>query len=404
MNPSLAQLAATVGLARGLPLSRQIHDSAFPGDFDENAFVDSAIRHKVTRSALEGLKLQKLSLGVQSMARLREHSRSAALRAALSAREAAVLQGEFTRRGIASMVIKGPAAAMQLYGNLEVREFYDLDIVVDLQDAAALIPAMEELGLVPQEDQGPAPPGSDDRIPKALAQRCHHIGFIGKNKAFRVEIHDRKGWEAEPFGRDNLDDVFSRSVSISVPAGDAGMRFQAPCPADHAAILIAHGTQHAWCLLHWLLDAAAIFSIREPGFQASLAETLQRCRITRQAKVASMLASEFYAIEFSKPMADLFVRETARLEGPVRYARARLEKAGADLVSIGKQISMPLLFLSPQVSGIGTKLKLIFSPFKIPSGDLEALPLPKALWFGHIVARPFFVLSRRIKKRMENKE
>ena len=93
--------------------------------------------------------------------------------------------------------------------------------------------------------------------------------------------------------------------------------------------------------------------------------------------------------------------ETARLDGAVRYALSRLEKGGRDLSTIYNLISGPLLFLAPQVAGAGLKLKTILAPFKVPRGDLEALPLPKALWFLHILARPFFVLSRRVKKMLE---
>ncbi len=219
-----------------------------------------------------------------------------------------------------------------------------------------------------------------------------------------MEIHDRNGWEAEPFGHENLDAVFARSVRIEAISDGIAIAFQAPSMADHAALLISHGAQHAWCLLHWLLDAAKIFSSREPGFQEALAATLKRNSLSRQAKVAGLLVSRFYPIEFSAPIERLFTDETARLDRAVLYALSRLGKGGRDLSTIGSQIAMPLFFLAPQVAGAGMKLKIMLAPFRVPRGDLEALPLPRALWFGHILARPFFVLSRRVKRILERRK
>ena len=437
MHSTLELLAQIAGMARGLPTKSMLIEgkpgNAEPGTaghglealgIDEMDLIAMAIQHKVARSALAGVGMLGIEISEKGRAALRMSAQASALRAALAAREAMTITQILARQGIASAVIKGPAAALQLYGNLAAREFYDLDIVANIEEAREAIPLMRELGFE-SDVRGPAKiakKGGPARFnagarPNPIAQRPHHIVFFHPGKPFRVELHDRAGWGAEIFGNDDIDAVFARIVMVGA-AEAAGMstgavgngtklaglasaatRFPSLCPVDHAVLLINHGTRHAWCLLHWLLDATAILSCKDSAFQEDLGAKLVALNMSRQIKVVCGLVRDLYPIEIPAPIKQIIDDEKKNLGGATRYARARLKKGGRDLGKFSHALALPLLFQASLLKSPGQKARALFAPFKISEGDLKAFPLPGALSYLHLFARPFFVIARRMTKK-----
>jgi hypothetical protein len=193
--------------------------------------------------------------------------------------------------------------------------------------------------------------------------------------------------------------VADMGASGGMGIGAGSIRFPSLYPVDHAVLLIAHGSRHAWCLLHWLLDAAAILSRKDSAFQEELAEKITTLDMSRQLKVVCSLVQRLYPIELPGPAARVIENEKKNLEGAICYARARLEKGGRDLVKFRHALTLPLLYLAPQLKSLRQKARVCIAPFKIPESDLAALPLPGALSFLHLFARPFFVAARRMRKK-----
>ncbi len=401
MNATFEFLAHTVGLARGLPVKSLLIEGT-QGDttvkFDEKAFVGAAIQHKVARSALAGLSMQGIALSEKNQSALKMSAHASALRAALTALDAVKITETLARHGIACAVIKGPAAALQLYGNLDTREFYDLDIVANIKEASEAIPILRELGFAPDGDV-PCTPQKTARPHSRIAQRPHHLVFFHPQKPFRVELHDRIGWEAEAFGHDDFDAIFSRIVMLEATLGNKILRFPSLSRVDHTVLLVAHGANHAWCLLHWLLDVAIILACKDSTFQKDFAAKIAALDMGRHAKVAYALISRLYPIEISEPLARIIDADKKNLDGAIRYAQARLERGGRDQETFRNAVVLPVFYLAPQLKGVLKKWKVLLEPFKIPKVDLEAVPLPRPLTFLHFFMRPFFIIARRMAKK-----
>lgn len=381
-------LVRCCGVARGIPVWGPIAQSSLPVGFDEARFVDMAIQHKTAATAYAGLKMLGLRLEPEHASRLRRIAMKARLDRELIVREAGAIAEAAVRSGIEVAVLKGPASSKELYGDAYAREYIDLDILVNLPEIAPAIPFMAALGYAPEDY---SPPAGDGIGENSLVQRGHHVVFWKASSPSRVEMHDRAGWERERYGRDSIDAVFARAVRLE----ESGYGFPAPCLADHAAIIIAHGTQHAWCLLHWVLDAAALCTrSAEPAESRAAAEIVQSLGMERLAALAYLVAAKLYDIGPPPAYAAsaVFLRGVRR---SAEFAFRRLLAGGRDSAQLRNIIGLQSAYAFPLLKTPREKAGSIFGLLKIPPKDIEAVPLPRPLFFVHLLLRPWFVMSRR---------
>jgi len=401
VKPEFELLVRCCGIARNLPIHGVRLQAQIPSGFDEKLFVGYAIRHKTAATALAGLKKLGLVLQPENAGKLKQFALQTRMLRELILEDASVITEAAAKASIPALVLKGPASSLQLYGDALTREYTDLDILVNSPTIDPALPFMTALGWEP-EDYSPAENSSP--APSKLIMRAHHIVFWKKGCPFRVELHDRTGWERELFARDNIDDVFARAVRLE----QDGKTFFAPALPDHAALIIAHGTQHGWALLHWLLDAAVIIAgagldpQRGMELHHGIAARMRSLGMQPQLKLACELAQKLYPIALP-PVLESAIISQPPLKKSVAFAIARLQTGAADMSTIKTMIDFRFTFASPLFRTARGKFSSAFKLFQIHPKDIEALPLPRPLLFLHLPLRPFFVLSRRIKRYRERK-
>jgi hypothetical protein len=163
--------------------------------------------------------------------------------------------------------------------------------------------------------------------------------------------------------------------------------------------MIAHGTQHAWCLLHWLLDLAVVLERNDEVMLRVLSGQIQTLGMERQLKLACAVVQSVYPVKIPEPLQDVIRQEKAHLAIPMRFALARLKTGGRDHATVGNVLLHSAVFMPSLTKGLIRKTRLIIGPFLTPQMDVEALPLPKPLQFLYLPLRPFFVFTRRLRKR-----
>jgi len=312
-----------------------------------------------------------------------------------------------SKAGIQVLVLKGPASSLQLYGDALTREYTDLDILVNLYTIEPALPFMSSLGW---EAKDYHPTMKSSLATNKLIIQAHHVIFWKKGCPFRVELHNRAGWEREPFVRDSIDEVFARAVQLE----QGGRAFFAPALPDHAVLIIAHGTTHAWVLLHWLLDAVAI--ITDPGLKQRRGRVIQsdtelycgiadRIRILDmqcQLKLAYELVKKLYLINLPLALESAIICQ-ASLEKSVAFAFARLKTAASDIETLRNIFAYQFNYVYPFFKKDKDWFYSMLSMFKISMQDAEAFPLPRPLLFIHLLLRPFFALSRVMKRNHKRK-
>jgi hypothetical protein len=390
VTPEFNLLVRACGRARKLPLFEISETTRHKPAIDEKLFVRLAFQHKVAATALTGMKMLGQNLQPEHSQKLKQYALQAKILRALILEGAGVITEALSKAGIPSIVLKGPASSLQLYRDALTREYTDLDILINLPAVDAAIPIMSTLGYEAADYQ----PAKNARFQGSrLIARGHHVVFWKKGSPFRVELHDRSGWERELFARDNIDEVFDRAVRLE----QEGRAFYSPALPDHAALIIAHGTQHAWTLLHWLLDAAALAACDNTGMQKDIADRICALDMQCQFKLAYELTRKLFPIELPQAL-KLSIGCKAPLEKSVAFAFARLQTGAGDISTMKNMFAFRFTYASPLFKTAKGKFTSAARLFQIPLQDAEALPLPRPLLFLHLFLRPFFVMSRRLKR------
>jgi Uncharacterised nucleotidyltransferase len=169
----------------------------------------------------------------------------AALNMALTA-ELAELLPELQEAGCGPVVIKGPALAMAVYGDLGSRPFDDVDVVVEPWTRSRACDVLEARGYVPL-------PFVPRRWQEAWRQSTHEQLFKREDSPVLVDLH----WELTARGYSysmRLSEVRSRLERVHVGAAEVWTLG----PEDTLLFLCVHGAKHNWAVLSWLVDLAEL--------------------------------------------------------------------------------------------------------------------------------------------------
>ncbi|HYX68130.1 MAG TPA: nucleotidyltransferase family protein [Terriglobales bacterium] len=175
-------------------------------------------------------------------ARFARHARSNLLLAG----ELVRMVGRLEAAGVAALAYKGPALAEALYGNLALREFSDLDILVEAESVGRAQEVLRVLGYRPSLELSA-------RQQAAYLRSGCEVGFVSREGAMVVELHWRvapRHFVAEPAASELL--ASARWATV----GGAPLRTLAP--EDLLPALALHAAKHVWQGLGWICDISEL--------------------------------------------------------------------------------------------------------------------------------------------------
>jgi len=152
----------------------------------------------------------------------------------------------FDENGIDALPYKGPALAASLYGDVALREFGDLDILLRPRDVLPAKTALRSLGY---RAEYPLEPAIEMAFLRSSAQ--YHLAMEHAEHGL-VELH----WKTNPdFPVERDDDGWWASLE-QVPL--EGGRVRSLSDTELLLVLCLHGTKHHWDCLGWLVDVAEL--------------------------------------------------------------------------------------------------------------------------------------------------
>jgi hypothetical protein len=180
-------------------------------------------------------------------------------------------------RGLEVLPYKGPVLAELLYGNVAMRQFSDLDLLIRSQDLPAIKAALAELGYQPGL-----------RLEKAAERDYLKSGyeytFDGARGRNLLEIK----WQILPrfysIGFD-VNDFFQRAAVVTIE----GQKLRTLCDQDLMLVLCVHAAKHAWKQISWLAEIAQLARSRALDWAALQAEAA-RLGVMRIVAVTFLLA------------------------------------------------------------------------------------------------------------------
>ncbi|HHP7243708.1 MAG TPA: nucleotidyltransferase family protein, partial [Elainellaceae cyanobacterium] len=150
-----------------------------------------------------------------------------------------------TDANIPALAYKGPALASALYGNLALRPFCDLDILIHPDD---LVPAKDVLIA-----EGYDTLAINNRLEAANQWSDSERDFVRQDGRVVVDLH----WRLTPrfFAIDlPVDELWERRQSVSL----LGTSVPSLAPEDLLLALCIHGAKECWSKLKWVCDIAQL--------------------------------------------------------------------------------------------------------------------------------------------------
>lgn len=153
----------------------------------------------------------------------------------------------FAQHSIEVIAFKGPTLALCAYGNLALRQFYDLDLLIEPQNILRAKNLLQECGFVSQHHF------KDSKEEKRHLDFDCEYNMIQPDYGFIIELH----WKIRPrvypvsLGFKDLQDYISHLNlgRIAVPTLEPEMLL---------FVLCLHGEKHCWGRANWVCDVSQL--------------------------------------------------------------------------------------------------------------------------------------------------
>jgi len=310
----------------------------------------------------------------------------------------------FKSNDIPVLPFKGPLLAMQFYGNVALRSFGDLDVLVQTKHLETAIKLLEQNGYEPLS-------GINWLKKNNLDITHKDIKFVHKESKVLLELHWKlsNSYFALPLENHRL-------WNDAETASFGGMKVNNLSFDDLLIYLCLHGGRHGWERLSWICDINEMISSREGIEWERINKEAKRLGCEKAFGLGLHLINEFFGRQ--TPVLEWQRNKNGELfEELTRQIRARLFNDDPNFVEINTRA----WFLEEQLfqlklrEGLWDKLKLyvhhnniyleqIFSPNK---ADEELLRLPPWLSPVYYITRParlFYTYVVKFKKRKYSKD
>jgi hypothetical protein len=182
--------------------------------------------------------------------------------------------------GVAAVPYKGPALAVFLFQDLAMREFGDIDLLIERRNAVRAKRVLTQLGYAVHRR-------TPDRLDWAWALLYQEFVLAVPHHRFDVDLSWRAGpwyWRLPDFPAS----MWERRGWLPV----LGQRVPWPAPEHLLLILCLHGSKHRWEELKWLVDVAELLRVRPDLDWHRLTDEARRIGAYRMLAVCLVLAND----------------------------------------------------------------------------------------------------------------
>lgn len=371
MNSSVNELLLTCARTKASP--ERIR-SLTQTPIDWNYFFLLARRHAVVPLVYQQLKHH---VPPENLQQLKKHSLENSARNVILTAELCRLLRLFASEGIEAIPYKGPLLSLIAYGDLALRRFVDLDVIVKKQD----VPRARDLLLADNYTLWKSLTNTQQEF---LLRTQHNLQFTKDNRQLIVELH----WEVAPH-------LFASTVS-----GDAlwsnlvafdlnGTRIKTFAPDDLLFSLCVHGSRHLWERLGWICDVAEIISRRELNWTALL-DRAAKADSERMFLLGLYLAEKLLEAKLPDEVKRRIDRDK-RLDSLAASVIESLFNGPEHVPATSREIFRYNLGVR---KSLGARARYLVHMLRPTDGDLSKTPLPSGLSFGYYLMRPFRILFR----------
>jgi hypothetical protein len=369
--------------ARSRPDAGSVRDLVSKG-IDWQLLLNLASQHFVRPILLQSLKCVCWdSVPKEIKLELMMFNRANAQKNLLFTRELLQLIDLFNKNAIPIAAFKGPILSRIVYGDISLREFSDLDVIVakdNLSKAQDILLA-----------RGYQADFTDRDFRAAFQSYQGQYAFRHGNTGIAVDLHWRLSGAAVPL---TLAAIWPRLEQVTI----AGRTVFTLSQDDLALFLAEHGTKEGWRSLIWVCDFAEVVRKYKDIDWGAVLDRAQRRNSSRSLLLAIALASTL--LDAPAPVA-LIAR--AHKNSAVRKLA---EKAQLGMLRSAQEPEtaefLRRLTTSDRLTNRLWTVAALLATRTV--SDYQAMPLPKILWGTYYLTRPFRLAIKLIVMMLRSKK
>jgi hypothetical protein len=285
------------------------------------------------------------------------------------------------RAGVEAIPYKGPALAVEAYGDIALRQFLDLDIIVRPRDVGRATEALKRVGFEPHFVLKGA------REEEAFKRLSYVQLFRRAADGVAVELH----WGVAPrffnfpFPVERLWDHEAR-----LPL--AGAEVRAIAPETLLLLLCVHGNKDLWARLEWVCGIDALLSRKTNLDWQAITDEAERLGALRILLLGLFLSNSL----LGTPLPEEIAR---RAEGSPAVASlaALVRRTMFDEKPRAPTLREQVRFHTRSKDGLRDRLiycsRLALTTTPV---DWAAVGVPPSFAFVHLLVRPFRLIRKRL--------
>jgi Uncharacterised nucleotidyltransferase len=315
-----------------------------------------AARDKALREALRATTVRCLALNAQ-LIRLTE---------------------AFRARGLLAIPYKGPVLAAQAYGDVTLREFGDLDIVLRHRDIAKANEIMVGLGFRPRFPSTVSPRGISSIVPGEY----NYQGELGR---VAVDLHTDRTLRHFP-RRPDLDELAERLVPVDV----GGHSVSTFAPEDQLPILCIHGAKDFWQRIIWIVDIAELIRSQAQLDWDAVMRSAEALKAQRMLRLGLALAVGLLELPLPNEIRVRLQRDPLASSVASEIVQVHLSRRAASR-SAARRFQFRRQMLEGRFAGLRYSVRLAIAPAE---EDWLMMRLPRPLAPLYVALRPLRLLSK----------
>jgi hypothetical protein len=231
---------------------------------------------------------------------------------------------DFERHGIAALPYKGPAMALQVYRDLKLRSFVDLDVLVRRIDATRAGTLLAARGYRPHPQLSPA------QEAMLSHSECDRV-YLREARNFMLELH----WAIVP-------PFFSVALKTEDVLADCaraemcGRQVDVPAPEMLLLLLCVNGTKDLWAGLEPVCAVSELVRNNKGLDWERVIALGRRAGALRMLNVGLLLARQLFDVRLPERVLESIDNDRA-VEKLAREARARLAEVEARVPGLAEK-------------------------------------------------------------------
>lgn len=332
--------------------------------------IRMAAAHSMTPIVYRALSSCTEDVPADVIAHLRRRIGAIRVRNTYLTNEMIRIVGMFAAAGIDVVAFKGPLLAALAYGDVGMREFSDIDLLIHQPDLAAAT------NILTSQDYRPLCPNRE-----VLESAIFHFTenpFLRDDGFGSIDLHWRMTPRYFPFGPDG-DAVWQRKIRAELAGGSVNTL----CLNDLLLFLCVHGAKHGWRTFGWVCDIGALIARYPASEWPSMLEDARSLQSRRFLLIAAFLAHELTGVALPEPMMAAVYGDRSVIALGAETAQRMFRNGGAR--SFFHEWVAPLR----SIESVGLRARYLgrraFSP---TIEDWNLIRLPKALSPLYFLIRP----------------